>query len=242
MEYNVEKDFVSTSSSWSGNNNSKDKETFFEVVKQKCSFKTLVGFLMIVLILIGLIAGLIMMGMKIKSLKLQNQDVMPQKQYFKNEQSSEMERLELQNQNLIKDLAKLEDTISFLKDFINLEDQLHSTSENGLPEKAKILIGLGADVNARDQNQQTPLHKASSNGHSEIAEILLQNGAEVNALNEFDFTPLHFAAQNGHFAIVKTLLKHGAEKGLKSFFNTTPLELAKYFKRGNFQQIVAILD
>ena len=88
----------------------------------------------------------------------------------------------------------------------------------------------------------TPLHKASSNGHSEIVEILLQNGAEVNALNEFDFTPLHFAAQNGHFAIVETLLTHGAEKGLKSYFHTTPLELAKYFKRGDFQQIVAILD
>ena len=242
MEYNVEKDFVSTSSSWSGNNNSKDKETFFEVFKQKCSFKTLVGLLTMVLIVIGLIVGLIMMDMKIQSLKLQNQDLMPEKQFFKNEQSSEMERLELQNQNLIKDLAKLEDTISFLKDFINLEDQLHSASENGLTEKAKILIGLGADVNAKDQNQRTPLHKASSNGHSEIVEILLQNGAEVNALNEFDFTPLHFAAKNGHFAIVKTLLTHGAEKGLKSYFNTTPLELAKYFKHGNFQQIVAILD
>ena len=85
-------------------------------------------------------------------------------------------------------MAKLEDTISFLKDFINLEDQLHLASENGLTEKAKILIRLGADVNAKDQNQRTPLHKASSNVHSEIAEILLQNGAEVNALNEFDFT------------------------------------------------------
>ena len=242
MEYNVENDFVSTSSSWSGNNNSKEKETFFEVFKQKCGFKTLVGLLTIVLLVIGLIVGLIMMDMKIQSLKLQNQDLMPEKQFFKNEQSSEMERLELQNQNLIKDLAKLEDTISFLKDFINLEDQLHFASESGLTEKAKILIGLGADVNAKDQNQRTPLHKASANGHSEIAEILLQNGAEVNALNEFDFTPLHFAAKNGHFAIVKTLLTHGAEKGLKSYFNTTPLELAKYFKRGDFQQIAAILD
>ena len=142
-----------------------------------------------------MIAGLIVMDMKIQSLKLQNQALMPQKQFFKNDQISEMDRLNLQNQNLIKDLAKLEDTISFLKDFINLEDQLHFASENGLIEKAKILIGLGANVNAKDGNQKTPLHKASSNGHSEIAKILLQNGAEVNALNEFDFTPLHFAAK-----------------------------------------------
>ena len=78
--------------------------------------------------------------------------------------------------------------------------------------------------------------------HFEIAEILLQNGAEVNSLNEFDFTPLHFAARNGHFAIVETLLKHGAEKDLKSYFNTTPLDLAKYFKRREFQKIVPILD
>ena len=242
MEYNVEKDFVSTSSSWSGNNNSKDKETFFEVVKQKCSFKTLVGLLTMVLILIGLIVGLIMMDMKIQSLKLQNQDLMPEKQFFKNEQSSEMDKLELQNQNLIKNLAKLEETVSFLKDFINLEDQLHFASENGLTEKAEILIGLGADVNAKDQSQKTPLHKASVNGHTQIVEMLLHNGVNVNALNEFDFTPLHFAAQNGHLGIVKTLLKHGAEKDLKSYFNTTPLDLAKYFKRGDFQQIIALLS
>ena len=241
MENNVEKDFLSTSRSWSGNNHSKEKETFFELFKRKCGVKMFVGFLTIVVILIGLIAVLIMMDIEIQSLKLNNQDLMPEKQFFKNEQISVMDRLTLQNQNLIKDLAKLEDTISFLKDFINLEDQLHVASENGVTEKAKILLGLGANVNAKDGNQRTPLHKASSNGHSEIVEILLQNGAEVNALNEFDFTPLHFAAKNGHFAIVETLLKHGAEKDLKSYFNTTPLELAKYFKRGDFQQIVALL-
>ena len=211
------------------------------VFKQKCGLKALVGFSTIVLIVIGMIAGLIVMDMKIQSLKLQNQALMPQKQFFKNEQISEMDRLKLQNQNLIKDLAKLEDTISFLKDFINLEDQLHFASENGLIEKAKILIGLGANVNAKDGNQKTPLHKASVNGHTQIVEMLLHNGVNVNALNEFDFTPLHFAAQNGHLGIVKTLLKHGAEKDLKSYFNTTPLDLAKYFKRGDFQQIIALL-
>ena len=110
MEYNVEKDFVSTSSSSSRNNISKDMETYFEVFKRKCSLKALVGLSTIVLIIIGLIAGLIMMDLKIKSLKLQNQDLMPQKQFFKNEQGFEIKILELQNQNLIKNLAKLEDT------------------------------------------------------------------------------------------------------------------------------------
>ena len=110
---------------------------------------------MILLILIGLIAGLIMMDIEIKSLKLKNQDLMPEKQFFKNEHVSEMDRLKLQNLNLIKDLAKLEDTISFLKDFINLQDQLHLASENGVTEKAKILIKLGANVNAKDGNQRT---------------------------------------------------------------------------------------
>ena len=90
MENNVEKDFLSTSSSWSGNNHSKDKETFFELFKRKCCVKFFVGFLTIVVILIRLIAVLIMMDMKIQSLKLQTQDLMPEKQFFKNEQNSEM--------------------------------------------------------------------------------------------------------------------------------------------------------
>ena len=94
MEYNVEKDFVSTSSSWSGNNNSKDREKFKEVFNRKCGLKIFVGLLTIILILIALIAGFIMMDMEIQSLKLQNQDLMPEKQFFKNQQSSEMDRLE----------------------------------------------------------------------------------------------------------------------------------------------------
>ena len=88
-------------------------------MKLKCGLRTFVGLSMIVLILIALIAGLIITDMKILSLKLQNQVLMPQKQFLNNKQSSEMDRLEFQNQNLIKDLSKLEDTISFLKDSIN---------------------------------------------------------------------------------------------------------------------------
>ena len=105
--------------------------------------KVVVGLTTIVLILIGLIAGLVMMDMEIQSLKLQNQALMPKKQFLKNKQSSEMERLKLQNQNLIKNLAKLKDTISFMKDFINLEDQLHIASENGFLEDYQDMIGCG---------------------------------------------------------------------------------------------------
>ena len=60
----------------------------------------------------------------------------------------------MQNQNLTKDLARLENTISFL------EDQLHLASEDGLTEKTKILLGLGANVDAKDGNQGHPSTKS----------------------------------------------------------------------------------
>jgi hypothetical protein len=45
----------------------------------------------------------------------------------------------------------------------------------------KLLIGGGADVNAKDVSGKTPLHWAVTAEQTEIVRILLANGADVNA-------------------------------------------------------------
>jgi cytohesin len=42
----------------------------------------------------------------------------------------------------------------------------------------RLLLASGADVNARDQRQQTPLHWAAHEGNKDAAELLVQNGAD----------------------------------------------------------------
>ena len=44
---------------------------------------------------------------------------------------------------------------------------------------ARLLISLGADVNAATAQQRTALHYAASKGQRELVELLLQHGAQV---------------------------------------------------------------
>lgn len=56
---------------------------------------------------------------------------------------------------------------------------LHSASSAGHEPVARLLISLGADVNAATAQQRTACHYAASKGQRELVELLLQHGAQV---------------------------------------------------------------
>ena len=58
---------------------------------------------------------------------------------------------------------------------------LHSATSAGHEPVARLLISLGADVNAANAQQRTPLHYAASKGQRELVELLLQHGAQVRS-------------------------------------------------------------
>ena len=102
---------------------------------------------------------------------------------------------------------------------------LHFAAWAGHKEIAKILLLNGADINGRDDSQNTPLHKAV-NSRAEMVSFLVQNGANVNAVNIHKDTPLIIAARNGCPEIVGILMKNGARKDLKDENGQTALEVA----------------
>ena len=57
-----------------------------------------------------------------------------------------------------------------------------------------MLIGKGADVNAKANNGSTSLHNADN---KEIAELLIANSADVNAKGVNGVTPLFGASGPG---------------------------------------------
>jgi ankyrin repeat protein len=104
------------------------------------------------------------------------------------------------------------------------------------------LFGLGADINAHDDEGATPLMWAISNAAK--ARALVERGADVNARSAHGRTPLMIAAgQSGTGPLVKLLLDKGAKVDATSsslFGTTTALTDAAY--SGNedaFKMLVA---
>ena len=80
---------------------------------------------------------------------------------------------------------------------------------NGDGETAKLLLKLGADIEAKDYLGITPLHVACKTG-GQFASILVGGGANIDSHDEGQRTPLSYAAEHGHLNAVKLLCEHGA--------------------------------
>lgn len=87
---------------------------------------------------------------------------------------------------------------------------LHIAAASGRTEAVRLLLALGADVNARNVCGVTPLHLAILNSASDLVERLLRAGADVNACAEQGATPLTLARMQGRRDIVERLRAAGA--------------------------------
>ncbi|KAF9050900.1 ankyrin repeat-containing domain protein [Rhodocollybia butyracea] len=74
----------------------------------------------------------------------------------------------------------------------------------------RLLLEMGADVNAQGGTHGNALQAAAFNGNETIVSVLLEKGAEVNAQGGGHGNALQAAARRGHEAIVSLLLKKGA--------------------------------
>ena len=109
-------------------------------------------------------------------------------------------------------------------------------------EIVSSLLNASTDVNAKNDNDETPLHVAYEKEQIEVVKILLNAGANVNAENYDDGTPLHLAAEKGQVEVVKALLDTGADVNAEqnSFSDNTPLHIAA--EKGQVKVVEALLD
>lgn len=97
-----------------------------------------------------------------------------------------------------------------------LEKKLFEAVVEKDAQKVNNLLQEGADVNAKDDNNDTPLMRASYHGHKEIVELLIQYGADVKAENKEGRTALKFVMHTDfdinldRILIDDLLRKHGA--------------------------------
>lgn len=74
-------------------------------------------------------------------------------------------------------------------------------------EIVKLLVEIGADVNAKNKRKETPLQHAASRRNNNVARILIENGAKLNSKSQFGLTPLNSA---NSVEMARFLVKHGA--------------------------------
>ena len=87
---------------------------------------------------------------------------------------------------------------------------LHSAVETDQLAVMQYLIGRGMDVNATDDDGNTPLHVAVQNGRIEAMHLLLNCGASDTVCNNHHHPPLHLAIAHAgsSTALVSGFLEH----------------------------------
>ncbi|HYG55046.1 MAG TPA: TSUP family transporter [Burkholderiales bacterium] len=92
------------------------------------------------------------------------------------------------------------------------DEQLFNAIAEGKPLVAEgLVVRKRANVNARDENGDTPLHRAVEKGMKELTELLVRNGANLRARAKHGETPLHLAALHSEPDFVDVLLRAGAD-------------------------------
>ncbi|KAF5370154.1 hypothetical protein D9758_001427 [Tetrapyrgos nigripes] len=109
---------------------------------------------------------------------------------------------------------------------MDLDNILHSAACNGNLQCVKVMISVGADVNAKGWSGGFALQAAAANGHLEIVRYLVEKGADVNAKGGRYGFALQAAAAEGHLEIVRYLVEKGADVNAKGGENGFALQAA----------------
>lgn len=100
---------------------------------------------------------------------------------------------------------------------------LHVAADNEHFGIIEELVTRGADVNLRNDWDQTPLHNTTQNAKAEITKLLISKGADVSAIDYRGRTPLHRCKSK---LVAEALIANGADVNATDSKGYTPLHWA----------------
>ena len=93
-------------------------------------------------------------------------------------------------------------------------------------------MGHGAQLDAKDKDDQSAIHKAAASGNNDIVNILIKSGAKINLLDKDGDSPLHYASRtvgtptSRSLTMIKCFIENGAKLNIKNNKGETPLDVA----------------
>ena len=119
---------------------------------------------------------------------------------------------------------------------LHLAVHLFNTKEGR--DCVRNLLGAGADVDAKDNNCDTPLMLATQQRKGDCVEVLLSHGADVTKKNKSGRTALHWAARFGHVECVQMFIGAGADVNTKDNNGGTALIIAAQAGKGDCVELL----
>lgn len=104
---------------------------------------------------------------------------------------------------------------------------LHRLVTQGNYGIARLLLELGADINAEGPHGQRALHMAAAKNDVAMCALLLEGGTDLSCVTDQGWTALHSAARNGHALVAKLLVKSGVEEGATTLDGKTARDLSR---------------
>ena len=134
------------------------------------------------------------------------------------------------------------------KDGSHFVTPLIIAAHNGHLNSVKILLGYGADIEARGTLKIehdvikgcTTLWAAAASGHLNVVKLLIERNADVDGRTSTDSTPLRAAACEGNLEVVGCLVESGANVNARTMIEKTPLMVACY--RGHLSVITYLIN
>lgn len=120
---------------------------------------------------------------------------------------------------------------------------LVTATKNRAVDAARVLIDAGADVNAKDDIEDSAYLYAGAEGYDAILRMTLEHGADLRSVNRFGGTALIPAAEHGSVSTVRILIKAGVDVDHVNTPVWTALQEAVVYGDGSqkYQDVVGAL-
>ena len=120
----------------------------------------------------------------------------------------------------------------------NISNLFEACCEGDLQIVKEYLEREIVDIEAKDNNGNTPLNYASRNGKFDAVKFLVEEGADIEAKSNDGDTPLIWASRHGEFDIVKFLVEKGADIEAKGNDGNTFIKFLNEDQKKEMEEII----